>query len=163
MARAGFGALVRRAASGVRSSFRGRVEFGASSEGGERSFRSYFGGLRVEFGGWRAEFGPSWEGGERGVPSEGGNGSWEVLHRGLRRVERGSEGWRAEFRAKVASEGGEWSSNGGRRECREWSVRSTEGREKPRAARRESEWRVQWSSELVSLRFHIALKQPSKA
>ena len=67
MARAGFGALVRRAASGVRSSFRGRVEFGASSEGGERSFRSYFGGLRVEFGGWRAEFGPSWEGGERGV------------------------------------------------------------------------------------------------
>ena len=70
MARAGFGALVRRAASGVRSSFRGRVEFGASSEGGERSFRSYFGGLRVEFGGWRAEFGPSWEGGERGVPSK---------------------------------------------------------------------------------------------
>ena len=127
MARAGFGALVRRAASGVRSSFRGRVEFGASSEGGERSFRSYFGGLRVEFGGWRAEFGPSWEGGERGVPSEGGNGSWEVLHRGLRRVERSSEGWRVEF-----AEGGE---------CREWSC--SEGREKPRAARRESEWRVQ--------------------
>ena len=159
MARAGFGALVRRAASGVRSSFRGRVEFGASSEGGERSFRSYFGGLRVEFGGWRAEFGPSWEGGERGVPSEGGNGSWEVLHRGLRRVERGSEGWRAEFRAKVvASEGGEWSSDFGgaraRRVPRVESVRRAErSRESGERASPSGETRVQWSSELVSLFF----------